>query len=117
MEPETYLRFALALIFVLALIGLLAWLARRMGFGIPVQSFRQQKKSRRLGMVEVMALDGRRRLVLLRRDGVEHLVILGPAGETVIETGIPAGSDGGGFSDALASATRPGAPRDEGESR
>lgn len=116
MEPETYLRFVLALVFVLALIGLLAWLARRMGFGIPVQGFRQQK-SRRLGMVEVMALDGRRRLVLLRRDGVEHLVILGPAGETVVETGIPAGCDGGGFRDALASATRPGASRDEGESR
>jgi hypothetical protein len=32
---------------------------------------------------------GRRRLVLLRRDDVEHLVILSPTGETVVETGIP----------------------------
>jgi hypothetical protein len=33
-------------------------------------------------------MDGKRRLVLIRRDGVEHLVLLGAAGDLVIERGI-----------------------------
>ncbi len=37
-----------------------------------------------------MPLDGKRRLVLLRRDGAEHLVLLGLAGDVVIERGIAA---------------------------
>ncbi len=35
-------------------------------------------------------LDGKRRLVLLKRDEVEHLVLLGVANDVVIETGIGA---------------------------
>lgn len=116
MDAESYLRFALALVFVLALIGLLAWLARRLGLGIPGHGIRQQK-NRRLGLVEVMALDPRRRLVLVRRDGVEHLLVLGPTGETVVETGIPAGGNGSSFRDSLAAAERRGGDGDHGDSR
>jgi len=36
MDPGGYLRFLLALVFVLALIGVLAVLARRIGFGYPM---------------------------------------------------------------------------------
>ena len=43
---------------------------------------------RRLKVVEALPLDARRRLVLLQRDNKQHLVILGPNGETVIETDI-----------------------------
>lgn len=89
MGAETYLRFALALVFVLGLIGLLAWVVRRLGFGMPVQGLRR-REDRRLGMVEMMIIDGRRRLVLVRRDGVEHLLLLGQNSETVVESGIPA---------------------------
>lgn len=120
MEAETYLRFVLALVFVLALIGLMAWLARRMGFGIPLQGGRGQKKTRRLGLVEVMPLDGRRRLVLVRRDDVEHLVILGPNSETVVETDVPPGGGDGSFRASLASAGRRGGDAgtsDDGDSR
>ena len=88
MELDGYIRFLLALLFVLGLIGLLTWLARRLGLGgrvIPTTG-RQQ----RIGVTAAIALDGRRRLVLLRRDDVEHLVILGPNSETVVESGIPA---------------------------
>jgi flagellar protein FliO/FliZ len=35
-----------------------------------------------------MPIDPKRRLVLLRRDNVEHLVILGATGETIVETNI-----------------------------
>ena len=41
-------------------------------------------------MQEVAAVDPKRRLVLVRRDGVEHLRLLGSNSELVIETGIPA---------------------------
>ncbi len=89
MELTDYLRFLAALAFVLALIGGLAWLLRRTGWGGKVVTGRHG----RLGVVEVAPVDAKRRLVLLRRDGVEHLVLLSPTRETVIEAGIapPAG--------------------------
>lgn len=99
MDVTGYAKFILALIFVLGLIGLLAAVARRFGIGLPsAQVARGGRK--RLGIVEVAPLDTKRRLVLIKRDDTEHLIILGHDGETVVETGItppPAES----FSDAL----------------
>lgn len=79
------MQFILALVFVLALIGVLAAVARRMGlgYGPAVKGGR-----RRLAVSEVVALDGKRKLVLVRRDSTEHLVILGPNSETLIESAI-----------------------------
>lgn len=94
MEFADYLRFLLALVFVIGLIWLLAVVARRMGFGFPVTSFKGGR-ARRLSVVEVAPVDGRRRLVLVRRDDTEHLILLGPASELVIETGIRPGGAGG----------------------
>ena len=91
MEFTVYLRFIVALIFVLALIGVLAWLARRYGPGGRMAM--APGRNRRLAIVETRPLDGRRRLVLVRRDDVEHLLLLGAGGEVVVETGIPAGTD------------------------
>jgi flagellar protein FliO/FliZ len=97
MEFDTYLRFALALILVLGLIALLAWVLRRFGTGMKLA------RGRRLGIVEVQSLGPRHRLILLRRDQVEHLVIVGPHSETVVESGItpPEGSKPS-FAQALA---------------
>ena len=78
----------LALMFVLGLIGLLAMAARRFGIG-GINTMAQHGNKKRLGVVEVKSLDARRRLVLIRRDDVEHLIIVGPDGETVVESGIP----------------------------
>jgi flagellar protein FliO/FliZ len=86
MELDTYMRFVLALLFVLALIGIVAWLARKAGLGTRV--VRSKGMGKRLSIVEVSPVDAKRRLVLVRRDGVEHLVLLGATNETVIETGI-----------------------------
>jgi flagellar protein FliO/FliZ len=83
MTTTSYLQFAAALIFVLALIGVAAFAARRLGLG---HAALPTGRRRRLAIVEVLPLDGRRRLVLLRRDAVEHLVILGPSSETVVES-------------------------------
>jgi flagellar protein FliO/FliZ len=82
MDFDLYLRFALALILVLGLIALLAWLLRRFGMGV------KMTKGRRLGVSEVQMLGPRHKLMLIRRDDVEHLVIVGPTGETVVESGI-----------------------------
>jgi flagellar protein FliO/FliZ len=82
MDFDLYLRFALALILVLGLIALLAWLLRRFGMGV------KMTRGRRLGVTEVQMLGPRHRLMLIRRDDVEHLVIVGPASETVVESGI-----------------------------
>jgi flagellar protein FliO/FliZ len=102
MDMDGYFRFILALIFVIGLIALFAALARRAGWGFPSSAIKRAD-SRRLGVVEVTPLDGRRRMILVRRDGVEHLLLIGPTSELVIETGIPAG--GSDFRQALNEAT------------
>lgn len=90
MEFSGYLKFMLALVFVLGLIGLATAVMRRMGLGFPAGSLKRPG-NRRLSVVETAPLDGRRRLVLIRRDDTEHLIVLGPNSELVIESGIKAG--------------------------
>ena len=90
MEFMDYARFALALVFVLGLIGIFALLGRRAGLGFPTAAL-NPKSQRRLGIVEVTPLDGRRRLGLVRRDDTEHLLVLTPNSEMVIERGITDG--------------------------
>lgn len=87
MDLYGYAKFVLALIFVLSLIGLMAVAARRWGLGLPQANIRRGQP-KRIGLVEVTALDAKRRLILIKRDNVEHLIILGHDGETVVETGI-----------------------------
>jgi flagellar protein FliO/FliZ len=43
---------------------------------------------RRLSVVEITPIDARRRLVLVRRDDREHLLLLGIGQDLVIEAGI-----------------------------
>ncbi len=81
-----YMKFVFALIFVMALIVLAALAARRFGFGMPLPH--RHAARRRLGIVESMNVDGKRRLVLIKRDDVEHLILLGSNGELLIENGI-----------------------------
>jgi hypothetical protein len=59
----------------------------------------------RLDIVEQVNVDGRRRLVLIRRDDVEHLVMTGGPADVVIETGI-ASKRGGEVREAPAMFTR-----------
>ena len=90
-EIDSYLRFVLALVFVLGLIALLSVGARKLGFGHNTTMMRG--KHRRLGIVEIMPLDARRKLVLIKRDDKEHLLVLGPGSETVVESGIENGDE------------------------
>jgi flagellar protein FliO/FliZ len=88
MDMGSYLRFLLALVFVLGLIALLVWVVRR--FGPAGIALRASGRNRRLAIVEVTPVDARRRLVLVRRDGVEHLLLLGAGNDLVIESGLAA---------------------------
>jgi flagellar protein FliO/FliZ len=87
LELTTYLQFFLALILVIGLILGLAWIMKRTGFGGGASG--PLARRRRLSTVEAAALDARHRVVLIRRDNVEHLVLIGPNTSQVIETGIP----------------------------
>ena len=87
MDPESYFRYLLALVFVVGLILAAGYAARRFGMGLAVAP-RSKGQAKRLMITEIAALDARRRLVLIKRDETEHLILLGVTGETVIESGI-----------------------------
>ncbi|MGE4280341.1 MAG: flagellar biosynthetic protein FliO [Magnetospirillum sp.] len=89
METSDYLRTVSALVLVLGLILGLLWLLRRIGVPGMVPT---RQANRRLSVVESVALDARRRLVLVRRDGQEHLLLLGHTADLVVETGIDNGT-------------------------
>ncbi len=81
------LRFFIAFLVVLALIGATAWFVRRFGaerFGGSATRGRQP----RLAVIDASAVDGRRRLVLIRRDNVEHLLLIGGPTDVIVETNI-----------------------------
>ena len=86
LDYSNYLQFFFALIFVLGLIGALALLLRHFGFGGAVRLQRHLTGGRkRLEVMDVLAVDARRRLVLIRRDNTEHLILLGPNDDILIE--------------------------------
>lgn len=86
-EVSTILKFFSAFVFVLALIGVGAWLWRRFGAG-GLSAASARGRQARLGVIEAAAVDSRRRIVLVRRDNVEHLIMLGGPSDVVIETNI-----------------------------
>ena len=89
MEFGTIFRFVIALVFVLGLIGVLAIVAKRAGLS-PRATRPTPGTKKRLSIVEVMAVDAKRRLVLIRRDDREHLVLLGVDRDLVIESNVAA---------------------------
>jgi flagellar protein FliO/FliZ len=80
-------RFFIAFVVVLGLIGVAAWLIRRFGasrFGTAGIRGRQP----RLAVIDVAIVDSRRRLVLIRRDNLEHLLMIGGPTDVVVEPNI-----------------------------
>lgn len=80
-------KFVIAFVIVLALIGVVAWLVRRFGTGALSASSTRGRQAR-LGVIETTAVDSRRRLLLVRRDNVEHLIMLGGPTDLVVEANI-----------------------------
>jgi len=85
-DEAVLFKFGAALLLVMAMIGAVTALVRRMGLVPRLVS--RNGGQRRLSLVEFAPVDARRRLVLVRRDGVEHLLLLGPEHDLVIERGI-----------------------------
>jgi hypothetical protein len=79
-------RFFIAFLVVLALIGLTAWLVRR--FGASRLGSATRGRQPRLAVIDAATVDGRRRLVLIRRDNIEHLLMIGGPTDLVVEPNI-----------------------------
>ncbi len=88
MEVSTYFQFILALFFVLGLILLIAYGARKFGLMARITINSAKSKDRRLNIVEILPVDARRKLMLIRRDDVEHLIMLSAERDIVIERDI-----------------------------
>lgn len=82
----TLLNAVFALGIVLVLIVIAMWLMKLAGrAGESVSRGRQ----RRLVVVDSALVDGKRKVLLIRRDNVEHVIMTGGPQDLVIETGIP----------------------------
>ena len=84
MQP---LNFFLAFIVVLGLIGLATWLVRRFAAN-RIGASNSRGRMPRLAVIDAAAVDSRRRLVLIRRDNVEHLLMIGGPSDIVVEPNI-----------------------------
>ncbi|HEV7345154.1 MAG TPA: flagellar biosynthetic protein FliO [Devosia sp.] len=83
---NTLLTALFALGVVIAAIVLLLWLLKalsRASGGVA------RGRNRRLMVVDSLALDPKRQLLIVRRDNVEHLILVGGPQDMVVETGIP----------------------------
>src|SRR6476620_10546152 len=81
------LLFFFSFVAVLALIGLAAWLVRRFG-GNRIGANTSRGRMPRLAVIDAAAVDNRRRLVLVRRDNIEHLLMIGGPTDIVVEANI-----------------------------
>ncbi|MCC7252932.1 flagellar biosynthetic protein FliO [Hyphomicrobium sp.] len=83
---------AIVLFLAVAMIGGAFVLRQYLGGAGPVQAvsalFGPKPLRRRLSVTEQFNLDNRRRLILVRRDNVEHLIMTGGPVDIVLETGI-----------------------------
>jgi len=79
-------QFAITLAVVLLLLLVVVWLVRRYSRGGLAGGSRGRLP--RLAIVDAMAVDNRRKLVLVRRDNVEHLILIGGPSDLVVEPGI-----------------------------
>ncbi len=85
-EMPLAVRFFLAFLIVLGLIGAAAWAVRRFGSARLGGAVRGRQP--RLGVIEYATVDARRRLLLVRRDNIEHLVMIGGPTDVVVEANI-----------------------------
>lgn len=74
-----------ALTAVLAMLGLALWATRRFDLRLPSRV--GGSRERRVEVIERLAVDAKRTLLLVRRDRIEHLVLMGPDGSVVLSDG------------------------------
>ncbi|MDG2534008.1 flagellar biosynthetic protein FliO [Sphingomonas sp. HITSZ_GF] len=88
MDILSMLRTLGALGIVLGMLAGALWFVKRYDVKLPGRVTSSRRK--RIEIVERLAVDGKRSVALIRRDGMEHLVMFGPEGQSTIETGIAA---------------------------
>jgi len=86
-EMPLPVKFVLAFVVVLALIVAATWVFRRLG-AARLGTASTRGRQPRLAVIDAATVDTRRRLVLIRRDNVEHLVLIGGPTDIVIEQNI-----------------------------
>jgi len=77
-----------ALGMVLGMLAGALWFVKRYDVKLPGRVTNSRRK--RIEIVERLSVDAKRSVALIRRDGMEHLVMFGPEGQSTIETGIAA---------------------------
>lgn len=82
--PEL-LRVVFGFVAVLAMIGLAALAAKKAGLASMTGA---AGGKRRLAIREMLPLDARRRLAIVKCDDTEYLIVLGASGETLIDKGL-----------------------------
>jgi hypothetical protein len=86
-EMPLAVRFFLAFVVVLGIIGIAAWGLRRFTAG-RLGGGTLRGRQPRLAVIDYASVDGRRRLILVRRDNVEHLLMIGGPTDVVVEPNI-----------------------------
>jgi len=81
-------RFVVAFVLVLSLIGAGALLWRRFFVTGPLSPLGPRGRQPRLAVIDAAAVDARRRLILIKRDNVEHLLMIGGPTDIVVESNI-----------------------------
>lgn len=89
MDAFALLRTLGALALVLGLLAGALWAVRRFDLRLPGRAAGGSRR-RRVELVERLVIDAKRSVALIRRDGCEHLILIGPDGHATIETGITA---------------------------
>src|SRR5215475_13362086 len=83
-EGQSGLKILFFVIVVLVLLALAFWLLRRFGGGRLGGGATRGRQSR-LAVIDQATVDSCRHLVLIRRDNVEHLLIIGGPSDVVVE--------------------------------
>lgn len=87
MEFDTLILVVAIFLFGVALAALMVW-AFKAFFGKSSAATLRKAREKRLGVIETAAVDSKRTLYLIRRDDVEHLVMIGGPVDVLVETGI-----------------------------
>jgi flagellar protein FliO/FliZ len=88
MDILSMIRTVGALGVVLGMLAGALWVVRRYDIKLPGRVSGSARK--RVELVERLAVDAKRSVALIRRDGCEHLILIGPEGHVTLETGIVA---------------------------
>ncbi|WP_246179925.1 hypothetical protein [Microvirga thermotolerans] len=89
-EASRAAQYLIAFAIILVLVALFGLVLRKLTGGRLMLPGHDRGRSRqpRLGVVDIYDLDRQRQLILLRRDNVEHLLLIGGPNDVVIETNI-----------------------------